>query len=884
MNAPSNAALFPGAVISRYRLIEKLGEGGNGIVFRAEDTKLSRTVALKFLLAADDEGRKARLIREAEAAAGLSHSNICVVYEVDEGPAGPFIVMEFVDGETIRQRVERGPFQLGDALRFALQTAEGLKAAHEKGVVHRDIKSSNVIVALDGQVKIMDFGVAQLADRTRLTKSGTRLGTPAYMSPEQAFGKETDSRVDVWALGVLLYEMLSGRLPFKGDVDAAVAYAIVNAEPDPLTSIRTGLPVEIDYLIEKALAKDPAERYQHVDDVIVDLQALLAAAGSETSSLAKPALRRSGWAFWRGSTRRRSSISRSRFSTKSRRAQRSRLYVAGLVVLLVPLFALWRSPLRQTIFPPAGAPHVAVLPITAVGGDPELQVFADGLMEAVTMRLSQFERSDQQLLVVSPAEVRRREVASPAEALAMFGANYAVEGSLQSQGDRVRLVLTLVDTREMHLLDTTVIEERRSNSLNLQDGAVAKLATLLNLSVSPEHVQEYAEISPAAPGAHEYFLQGRGYLQRNDQLDQVESAITLFQRAIEMDDSYALAYASLGEAYWYKYMRTKDPRWVDLAKANSERAVELNNQVPLVHAALGRVHQGVGEYQAAVEDFKRALALDPRSAEAFSGLAGAYSSLGDPELAESTYQTAIRLRPADWNSYKQLGMFYYRHGEYRKSIEQFEEVIRLTPDNALGYTNLGTLHYRLGDNENAEKYWERSIEIEPRPTALSNLAMLSLRTGRPLEAAAQWERAVTIQPRDSLLWENLAAARRRIGDEPGALQAYQRAIELVEAALEVNPNSADLLSKLAHYLASIEESQRASDAMDEALSYEPTDPSVLMKLAETSLQLGRRESALSLAKQAVDRGYRIQTMASDSRLAKLLNDPQYGFQTEPAAQ
>ena len=881
MDDSSPVVPSPGVAISRYRLEEKIGEGGNGIVFRAEDTSLSRTVALKFLRAEDsDDDRKARLIREAEAASGLSHPNICVVHEVDEGPTGPFIVMEFLEGETVRDKVKRAPLELSEALRIAIQAAEGLKAAHENGLVHRDVKSANLIVTPSGQVKVMDFGLVQLADRTRLTKSGARLGTPAYMSPEQTLGEETDSRSDIWALGVLLYEMISGRMPFKGDIDAAVAYAIVNRSPDPLTSLRRGLPLDIDFVLEKALAKDPDERYQYLDDVIVDLMSLLETAETGEPSARPAAQRPSYWAFWRKPPHRRDT-SRGRITTRRQRAERARWAALGVTVLVLALLAVAFVLLPPSLQPDR-APHVAVLPISAAGGEGDFQIYADGLMEAVTMRLSQFERSDQDLLVVSPAEVRRREVSSPAEALAKFGANFAVEGSLQSQGDRVRLVLTLVDTRTLNQVDSTVIEDRRANSLNLQDGAVAKLATLLNLNISPEHVQEYAELSPAAPGAHEYFIQGRGYLQRNDQLDQIESAIKLFERAIDTDETYALAYASLGEAYWFKYMRTKEIQWVDLAKEYCERAVELNGQVPLVHVALGRVHQGAGEYEAAVQDFNRALALDPRSADAFSGLAGAYSSLGQSKEAESTFQTAIRLRPADWNVHKELGMFFYRHGEYRKSIGQFEEVVRLTPDNALGYTNLGVLYYRLGENDKSERYLERSIQIEPRPTALSNLAQLMMRTGRPREAAEQWERAVAMQPRNRNLWSNLAGARRRTGDEAGALEAFGNAIELAEDSLGVNPNDPDLLASLAHYFASIDEPQRAEEIVDQTLGHKPDNPNLLILLAETSERIGQREQALSLAREAVDRGYRVETMASDWLLSELVSDPRYGFRSSVA--
>ncbi len=263
-------------VISHYRLLEKLGEGGMGVVYKALDTNLNRTVALKFLaprLTQDPEAKK-RFRREAEAAAAVDHPNICTVHEIAEVDGQIFIAMAFIEGQSLDKKIGGSPLPLDEAFDIAAQTAQALQAAHEKGVVHRDIKSANILLTTSGQVKIVDFGLAQLADPDQLTKTGTTLGTPAYMSPEQARWEKVDRRTDIWSLGVVLYEMVGGRLPFRGDVQQAMMHSILHADPDPLTALRTGVPIELDYLIDKALAKDRDERYQHVDDVLVDLREL----------------------------------------------------------------------------------------------------------------------------------------------------------------------------------------------------------------------------------------------------------------------------------------------------------------------------------------------------------------------------------------------------------------------------------------------------------------------------------------------------------------------------------------------------------------------------------------------------------------------------------
>ena len=282
-----------GQTISHYRITDKLGEGGMGIVYKAEDTNLDRTVALKFLAAhlLESEEHKQRFLREAKATASLDHPNICMVYEVGEAGGQVFLAMGYVDGQEVRAKIKERPLKLEEALDIATQAAEGLRAAHHKGIVHRDIKSSNLMLSSTGQVKIMDFGLAQLSGGTRITKTDTILGTPAYMSPEQAQRLATDRRTDIWSVGVVLYEMVTGGLPFEGEREQAVLYSI-NSEPhEPVTAIRAGVPLELDRILNKALAKKPEERYQNVEDMLVDLRALRKSplTGSGVATPVRPA-------------------------------------------------------------------------------------------------------------------------------------------------------------------------------------------------------------------------------------------------------------------------------------------------------------------------------------------------------------------------------------------------------------------------------------------------------------------------------------------------------------------------------------------------------------------------------------------------------------------
>jgi serine/threonine-protein kinase len=274
-------------VAEKYRIIELLGRGGMGVVYKAEDIKLKRTVALKFLapeLTREKEAKE-RFILEAQAASSLNHSNICTIHEIDESDGQMFIVMAYIEGRSLREQITQGPLKLEEALGLAAQIAAGLHEAHEKGIIHRDIKSSNIMIDDKGQAIIMDFGIAKLAGETKITRTGTTVGTVAYMSPEQARGEKVDHKTDIWSLGVVLYDMVIGQLPFKGDHDQAVIYSILNENPEPMTALRTGIPMELERIVSKALQKDPSLRYQHTDDLLVDLKYFITNITSFSSSL-----------------------------------------------------------------------------------------------------------------------------------------------------------------------------------------------------------------------------------------------------------------------------------------------------------------------------------------------------------------------------------------------------------------------------------------------------------------------------------------------------------------------------------------------------------------------------------------------------------------------
>ena len=595
-----------GQKILHYKILEKLGEGGMGVVYKAEDTRLEREVAIKFLpreIRVSEEKRE-RLKIEAKAAAALNHPNIATVYSCEEVDDEFFIVMEFVDGQELREKIKSWPLELKEAIQISGQIAEGLQMAHEKGIVHRDIKSSNIMMTQKGQVKIMDFGLAKVAGGAQVTKEGTTVGTTSYMSPEQTTGEDVDQRSDIWSFGVLFYELLTGQLPFKGDYEQAILYSIVNEDSKPVSSHLKNIPVSLDRIVSKCLEKDKTKRYQTVSELLVDIQDAKDDLGLSSSTTIK----------------KRRSV-RFPISTNSRRIAVgfSGLIIVALFFLLAPRswFGFETVPDQRSLL---------VLPFNNIGGESSRQAFCDGLVETLTSKVTQLEKFHGSLWVVPSSEVRQRKITSPSEANQTFGVNLCVTGSLQGIANGYRLTLNLVDAKNLRQLNSSVIDIDLAQLSDLQDNAVIKMMEMLNLELKPEMRGVLTAGGTTFPGAYEFYIQGRGYLQRYESVENLDAAINLFERAIEQDSSYALAFAGLGEAYWLKYRDSKDPIWVEKAVKQCEQAAYLNSYLAPVQITLGIIHAGTGKYDDAIEDFKNALDIDPKNAAAYRGLGRAYES------------------------------------------------------------------------------------------------------------------------------------------------------------------------------------------------------------------------------------------------------------------
>lgn len=811
-----------------------------GVVYRAVDTRLGRAVALKFLaprLHADARARD-RLLQEARAVAALDHPHVASVYDVGETPEGRlYLAMAYYEGETLAERVARGPLDAAEAVGLALQVARGLAAAHRAGVVHRDVKPANVMVLPEGGpdggpcAKLLDFGIARVDDAA-LTQAGESLGTALYMSPEQARGATADARSDVWGVGVVLYEVLAGRRPFDGAVPAAAAYAVLHEAPTPLAEVRDGLPPGLVAVVERCLAKDPAGRYPSMDALVEALAGVRqgrgvspAAAPAEAASVAPSGLRR--WAAGA---------------------------LAAVVAAVALVFAWTALRPAEAVAEPQ---RLAVLPFSDLGG--EAGPLSTGLVETVTAKLAQLAPLRAHVRVVPASEVEAG--LTPSEARERFGATLVVEGTVQAEGGRVRVTLSLVDVGgdAPSTLGSREVDDASGSAFALQDAAVLQVADLLRVEVGVETQQTLAAGGTDDPEANERYLRGRGELRDQQGAADLARARTLFEEALALDSTFALARAGLAEAEWQTYRTTADVAWADRALADAQRALALDDGLPEVHVVLGTIHEGRGEYGLALAALDRALALDPGHAEATRWLARVYAAQGRDAEAEATFRRAIRLAPDYWLPYNTFGSYHLRAGRAAEAADQFRQGLALAPDHLTLLYNLGVAASQADDVEAAEAAWERVTRLDPTHVrALGALLSTRFTLGDFEGAVAAGERAVAIQPDDYDLRLSLAEARRWApGQRPRAAADYRAAIDLARDHLAV-ARTPEVLLRIGSAYAALGRADSARAYLDEVvaqLSPDDADVHDAYNLAVAYEIVGDRERALVWLRSALGRGY-----------------------------
>jgi serine/threonine-protein kinase len=718
------------------------------------------------------------------------------------------------------------------------------------------VKPSNVMLTSSELVKVVDFGVAKQAtggDET-LTKTSTTVGTAAYMSPEQARGHPVDARTDIWSLGVMLYECVSGKLPFHGPDTFSLLYSVVHDSPPPLG----GVYPELEAAIRKAMAKDAAERFASMQEFAAELRriahSLEVSDALETQVLGPVSVARP-------------------------MAQRRRVAI-GVAAALVLAGAAALSPgVRQRVAAvmvmgkrPAVANHttVAVLPFSG-GDDAEMSALAAGLAERLSARLAKLESLSDSLTILAPSELTARQIPDGGQAIRKLGATLVISGTLTRAGSEQRLALEIRDRRRAQA-DTVTVEDTAGEIGVLEDRAADAVARVLEIQGGAQTSAALWRIGTSVAAAYEPYLRGVGYLQRWDKAENLDQARAEFARAARVDPQFALAPAGLAEVARKAYNANKDPSDLQAALGYAEQAIRLDPKLAEAHVVLGRIYQSMAQQRdLAVIEFQRALELDPRNADAIQGMARAYEELGRDAEAEAAFKRGVALRPWGWGEYNALASFYYRKKRYADAETRYRKALEVAPDNAAVYSNLGATLKHEDKSAEAVKMYRRSIELEPLYPALNNLAVLYYAQRNFRESAEMYRRALDLSGKDFIVWGSLGQALLHSGaPRAEAENSLRRAIALGEQQLQVHPDEVETLALLALYHGLLGEKEAALARVNQAMTKSSVTGAVAEHCAMAYESIGDRADAVRWAQKALDTGYGWRDLVGDVEMDQLV--------------
>jgi serine/threonine-protein kinase len=824
-----------------------------GEVYLAEDTRLGRKVALKRPAQSwlRDPDARLRLQREARAAARLNNPRIAAVYDVLELDEQPYIVMEYVEGESLASRLRRGPFPLERAIALGIDLADALAVAHDGGVIHRDLKPGNIILSESGALKILDFGLAKTApvlDETRdhdslITAPGQILGTPGYVAPEQLLGRPAGVRSDIYSAGAIFYEMITGKAPFDQADSMGRALASLMAGVAPAHEVNPAIPREVSDIASKAMARDPNDRFASASDFKDALVRASSQIGESPTHLL-------------GTTR------------PSPRRAREWWQIAMAVAILVavagiPISQWWRS-YRSERNTASRAPVVAVMPFDAPASS--LDGIGPGLADTISTTLAALAANA--IVVVGRSEVNDAIKRNPdhAKLARSLAASHIITGRVQQFGEKLQINVNVVQDGKIAWGQT--YDGEVANVFPLQRRIAEEVTARLVGRMSSSARDPFARAPAPSVQAISAYWRGRELLERAD-INTVDAAIKAFEEATTADPAFALGFAGLGDAHWRKYLLSKDASFAHNAVVATERARQLDPDEPRVRYSLATIYRGMGRTKEAVDQLQQMLELQPVSEDAHRLLGDIHAEAGRFDEAVASFDAALRIRPNFWGTYRSLAITLNAAGRYDQALEAADKIIELQPESPLGYQIRGNILAYQGEWQAAEKSFQEAIARGGSPATHSSLGSTFYYQGRFAEAAQSFERAVQLRPGNAVTRMNLADAYKSLGRREDARREYERAADLFAGELAVNPKNAETLALRAVCQAEVGRAAAARADMKTAMGLNPESPDVHYARTVLLVALNDLDAALASLDKAVELGFSPALARSDDRLRPL---------------
>ena len=862
--------LVPGVLFGgRYEILGVLGQGGMGAVYKARDRELDRMIALKVIRPelATDPAILLRFKQELILSRNITHKNVVRIYDLGEADGIRFISMEYVDGEDLRTILRRErKFHPNEAIAVVEQVCRALDAAHSEGVIHRDLKPQNIMRDKNGRIVVMDFGLARSLGDSGMTQTGAIVGTLEYMSPEQALGTALDQRSDIFSVGLIFYELLTGKAPYEADTAIASLMKRTREQARSASDTDPSVPKSLSAIVSRCLERDPANRYHSAVELLQQLTTWEANPNISAEALSKmiahPITRES--------------------RVNLNLPGQSWMWIAGVVVVVaLAIFAgrelLYRT--ATTAETSSGIPsleqgkYIAILPLKQVGDQKALGYVADGIEEALATKLFQLKEVH---LASSDAVDKVATKDLPIAKLAReLGVNLVLQGSIQGNSEKLRVTLSLDDATSGERRWSQEFSGASGDVLALEDQIYGTVASALALRPTDEEQARVGAHPTENVKAYDLYLQGRNMLRNGHGQDTYKQAVGLFEKAIGADPNFALAYSGLADSSLRVYGETHESVWAQKATLAAQQAEGLSTNLPEVHLSLGSVYATTGKNTEAVTELKRALALAPNSDEAYRNLGDAYDRSGQSDEAIAAFQKAVAANSYYWLNHNSLGNEFWRLGDNAKALPEFNKVIELAPDNPMGYENVGSVYLRQGKWGEAIPQFQKALSIAPDSTTYSNLGTAYFWLRRYDESVKMYARATEMTPNSEELFGNLGDAYRWSGHSDQAASSYSKAISLAFQELQVNPRAANIMGDLGLLYAKKGDAANAQQYINQARAISPDDVYLIYSEALVKALVASPEEAIKPLKLALEKGYPAQEAWNDPELQKLQALPQF---------